>query len=107
MSHRLVGSPIKGWKNACFAITNGQHSRQRLPSLSPREIAANAVLEKVAVSSPSCSGAALLQVKTAGPPAFRTDASWASYPVTQKSDFDHLGIIEMALFLFFWLPSSK
>ena len=51
-SHGLVGSPIKGWKNACFAITNGRHRRGRVLSPSPRETAAHAVLEKVAVSSP-------------------------------------------------------
>lgn len=43
VSRGLVGSPIKRWKNACFAITNGQHSGQRFPSPSPREIAANAL----------------------------------------------------------------
>lgn len=64
VSRRLVGSPIKRWKNACFAITNGQHSGWRFPSPSPREIAVNALLEKVAVSSPGRSGAVLLQVKS-------------------------------------------
>lgn len=64
VSRGLVGSPIKRWKNACFAITNGQHSGRRFPSPSPREIAANAVLEKVAVSSPGRSGTVLLQVKS-------------------------------------------
>lgn len=64
VSRGLVGSPIKRWKNACFAITNGQHSGRRFPSPSPQEIAANAVLEKEAVSSPGRSGAVLLQVKS-------------------------------------------